>query len=1200
MSQQDPTSRRLQIERAIAAQEALRGTFDDEIIDAAITVLLQELAKLEGAPTDQKQRKQVTVLFMDVVGSTQIIRELDPEDNLAILDTALERLSVPVEMHGGQIVRYMGDGFLSLFGHPVARENDPEMGIRAGLGILQAARAYAQEVRQAWDIANFNVRVGIDTGLAVIGADLETKESLAGTVINLAARLESAAPPGGILISQRTFTQVRGVFDLVQEEAIAAKGFAEPVQVYRVLGERPRTFRSRRRGVEGIDTRMIGREAEFQRLRHLYRQVIAEGAARVVTIAGDAGLGKSRLILEFENWVDLQPDEIRLQRGRALQVAQREPFGLIRDLFASRFGIQDDDSAVVVERKVEQGVVQVLADDPEAEMKAHFLGQLLGYSFQKSLHLRAALGDARQIRERSLVYLGDYFRALSRRGPVLLVLDDLHWSDESSLDFLEELMPGLAEEPILLVGAARPALYERRPDWGQQWSFHSRLDLKPLSVSEGRRLVNEVLQRVAEIPEELQQVIASRAEGNPYYVEELVKMLVEEGVILAAEPDWLVNLGRLQETLVPPTLTGVLQARLDGLPEGERLLLQQASVVGRIFWDRTLSYIRGGIPGASGADPLDPYLEALRSRQLIYKEDRSAFTDTQEHSFNHALLREVTYEGVLQHLRRLYHALAADWLIEQSGGRVAEVAGAIGEHLERAGKSRQALEYLERAGQEAAAKYANREALAFYDRMLALLPQDDLRGRWAVQRDREKLLDMIGRRQAQQETQAEMKRLAAELGDRQLQAEVLVREANYYNRIGEFARAAETCQQAVPLIPEASRLLPEAHSHWGVALMRQAEYPAARDQFARSIDTARRTKRPELQAEAIRQLGVIGYYQGDYSTAREHFSRALELLRQQNDQRGAASSLNNLGALSARWQYHDDALGYFEQALAIREKIGDRAGVSGTLFNMGGVNLSRNDFSRALRYFHRALKLRRETGDQSGIGDIFYNLGVTYRNLGAYDAAEAHLQDALAVRRVQNDRRGECMALEHLALVHILRGEHDSAWEYSQQALSIAMEIGDRSNEAHVRIHCGRILFQTGRPEEARQAFDLARQIAEEIGQHAVVQGGMAGLIEIALGEGRPEAVRSELESLIGRLDSAGSARLCLVCGRALQALGDRRAAEIWQTGCRILREQAAGIDEEELKESFLSLPWHRELAALCSSDPASAHRGDPGELPAL
>jgi class 3 adenylate cyclase len=289
---------RQQLEKAIEVQESLRGTVDDAIIDATIATLHEKLADLE-AP--KQQRKLVTILFADIVGSTRIIRDLDPEENLEIMDGTLKRLAVSVEEHGGHVTRFMGDGFKAVFGAPVARENDPEMAIRAGLRILESAQKLAGEMEAQWGIRDFQIRLGITTGLVALGGMTEAEDTMMGKPVNLGARLESAAPPGGLLISHDTYRHVRGIFEVEPQEPIEAKGFDEPVPVYLVRQARPQALRARARGVEGVETRMVGREVELLALQNAYRNAVEGSQTSVVTVAGEAGVGKSRLLYEFDS-----------------------------------------------------------------------------------------------------------------------------------------------------------------------------------------------------------------------------------------------------------------------------------------------------------------------------------------------------------------------------------------------------------------------------------------------------------------------------------------------------------------------------------------------------------------------------------------------------------------------------------------------------------------------------------------------------------------------------------------------------------------------------------------------------------------------------------------------------------------------------------------------------------------------------------
>jgi class 3 adenylate cyclase len=331
---------RQRIEKAIAAQESLRATVGDEIVDETISMLRRELAHLE---TPEQQRKLVTILYADIVGSTKIVKHLDPEDALEIMDGSLKRLAVPVEQHGGHVARFMGDGFKAVFGMPKAHENDPEMAIRAGLEILEIAQELSGELEGERKIHDFQVRVGINTGLAALGGMTEAEDTVMGSTVNLAKRVESAAPPVGLLITHNTYRHVRGIFTVREHEPIEAKGFDQPIQVYRVLEVKPRAFRVQTRGVEGVETRMVGRKAELIALQEAYRNAIEGKQTQVVTVVGEAGVGKSRLLYEFGNWIELLPPPpmVRFFQGRGRQETQNLPYSLLKDVFTFRFQIQE-------------------------------------------------------------------------------------------------------------------------------------------------------------------------------------------------------------------------------------------------------------------------------------------------------------------------------------------------------------------------------------------------------------------------------------------------------------------------------------------------------------------------------------------------------------------------------------------------------------------------------------------------------------------------------------------------------------------------------------------------------------------------------------------------------------------------------------------------------------------------------------------
>jgi class 3 adenylate cyclase/tetratricopeptide (TPR) repeat protein len=675
----------------------------------------------------EAERRQVTILFCDVKGFTAMAEALDPEDVLEIMNGAFEHLIGPVYRHEGTLAQLLGDAILAFFGAPIGHEDDPQRAVRAALDIQAGIREYAARLERERGIKGFSVRVGINTGLVVVGevgTDLRVAYTAIGDAINLAARMEQNAPPGGILVSESTNRYVRDAFHLAPQPPLSVKGHARPAQTY--LVERPREggFLAEARGVEGIETRMVGRSAELSQLQAALRTTATGSGARILVVVGEAGVGKTRLVGEFERWAERDATHPEILLGRATTGTLAAPYGLLRDIFARRFGILGSDSAATARDRFEAAMVAAFRGDAAGPMRAHLIGQLIGYDFADSPHLRGLLGDARQIHDRARAYLADYLRALTAEQPALIILEDLHWADDSTLDTLLELVDAVADSPVLFMGTSRTALDERRPGWGSERPALRRLNLRPLSVRASQELVLEILQKADEVPDALRDLVVATAEGIPFFAEELIKMLLDDGVIQPpadGSGPWHIAADRLTGFRVPPSLTGVLQARLDRLEPAERIVVQQASVVGRRFWDRAVARLGELSGGAADGIGVAATLATLQRKGLVFERDASTFAGCREYLFKHALLRDVAYESLLRRQRRSYHGAVADWLVETGGDRADEIAGLVGSHLELAGRAADAADHLARAAARAAATFANDEAIRFYRQALELV-----------------------------------------------------------------------------------------------------------------------------------------------------------------------------------------------------------------------------------------------------------------------------------------------------------------------------------------------------------------------------------------------------------------------------------------------------------------------------------------------
>ena len=490
-----------QIEAAIAALESQRALIGDAVVDTALAPLREKRFALESAAkhTDGGQTlKQVTILFLDIVGSTTLSERLDPEDIHAVIDGALARFTAVVLAHHGKVLQYAGDNLLAVFGAEVALEDDAERAVHAGLALLAEGRAQGDSVRRQHGHAGFDVRIGVHTGGVLLGGGIDAEGSIRSLSVNVAARMEQTAPVGAMRISADTERQVHGVFDVEAQPPIEVKGVSDPVATFLVLRARPRAFRVARRGIEGLSTRMVGRDAELAQLQRAFQQVCSAGGLSVLAIVAEAGFGKSRLLDEFQAWAQTQTQtQTQAQpfqrfQGRAHPQTQGQPYGLLRDILAWRLQMADGDSMTAAARHFEHAVASLfVADEGElaAQAHAHVLGHLIGLDFSDSPHLQGIRDDARQIRNRAFGTAVQLFRRVAAQAaaPIVLLLEDLHWADDESLAFLNHLFAAVRDVPMLVLALTRPALFERHADWPTAATVQ-RIELGPLAAEASRRL----------------------------------------------------------------------------------------------------------------------------------------------------------------------------------------------------------------------------------------------------------------------------------------------------------------------------------------------------------------------------------------------------------------------------------------------------------------------------------------------------------------------------------------------------------------------------------------------------------------------------------------------------------------------------------------------------------------------------------------
>jgi class 3 adenylate cyclase len=632
-----------------------------------------------------EERKVATVLFADLVGSTELAGDQDPERVRALLDRFYDSMAAEIERAEGTVEKFVGDAVMAAFGAPAAHEDDAERALHVALAMQRRLGELFGD--------RLALRIGVNTGDVVVGRPREGSSFVTGDAVNVCARLEQAAAPGEILVGERTAAAARGAFEFAEPSTVEAKGKAGGVVCRRLVRA---LSLMRPRGVRGLKPVFVGRDRELEELKHVYGRVAGDGAPQLVTILGDAGVGKTRLVRELWHWLSGGPLRPLLRTGRCLSYGEGITYWPLAELLKEHFEILESDPPEMVAKRVggREG-----------------LGFTLGLAPPEGMHPLT-------VREQLHSSWAAFLEELTAERPAAILIEDVHWAEPELYGLLEELAERV-RGPVLLLVTARPELLDRRPGWGA-----SAIRLEALPPADAEQLLDALLG--AEAPAWLREFVVERAEGNPFFVEELIATLVDREVLARSNGGW--SFGELPPGFsVPDTVQAVLAARIDLLPPTEKAALQAAAVIGRTFWTGPVRELIGP----------DPDFDLLEEREFVRRRAGSSLEGEQEYVIKHALTREVAYEGLLKAKRAPLHAGFAEWL-ERSGEGEDEHAPLLAHHyaeavrpedldLAWAGREDEAerlrakaLRWLRRAAELAAARYEMDEALALYHRALEL------------------------------------------------------------------------------------------------------------------------------------------------------------------------------------------------------------------------------------------------------------------------------------------------------------------------------------------------------------------------------------------------------------------------------------------------------------------------------------------------
>lgn len=959
---------------------------------------------LEQARPVQGERRFATVLFADVARSTAIAEQLDPEDWAAIMNGAFGFMNAAVSAYGGTVSRLMGDAVLALFGAPVAHEDDAERAVRAALEMQDAAMRYSERVTRAHGFA-FDLRVGVNTGTAVVafvGDAIKTEYTAMGDAANVAARLQSAAEPGTILISADTYRLVHALFDFRPRGHIEMKGKSAPVESYEVIGIKAAPGSSR--GLEGLTSPLVGREREIGLLRDRLAD-LDRGIGSVVAIIGEAGLGKSRLIAELRQARDALPKPPVWRESRAISYGQSVPYLPWRQLGRQIVGADDMDAAPAVREKIAAWVQRL---GVRAEDIPFYETMLAVESEASRATLSTYSGDALVGGVAAAVVNAIKAIMHGRDGttPYIMVMDDLHWSDSATLELIAQVATLAAFEPLLLVTVLRPD--RKAASWqlvdrlqASLGASFSSIQLEPLAPQATSELLGNLL-HIEDLPESIRRQILERSEGNPFYLEEVLRSLIDDGQVVREGEHWRATRAILQAT-IPDTLAGVLSARIDRLPDTTKRVAQTASVIGRVFQHRVLETVCREGPEPERIEHLEPHLATLSYEQLVREKSRDP---EREYIFKHALTCEAAYDLLLHSRRKDLHARCGEALETLFADRRSEYAAMLAHHFEEAGDHKRTLAYARMAAENARRLYAVREEQEHRDRILSTLDKmDDARPdevidailEWAWVRNRRGQYDGM---LAQVERAVQ---IAREIGDKRRLARALAWNGNVHMLTGFPSRGFPYLEEARAVATEIGddqvMLLPLFIATWALV---ERDPRSGEEKLAEVIEMARKQDVPDVLGHALAYRAIALTRLGQFDDAKALIDEAMALIpkipspvKQADVHIGLAMAYYDMGEIERGLEHA--RLG----ADLAMSANGIECACAG-YFGVGRGELDSHRIDDALAQFRRSLKLADTAGMDYYINLIRAGVAEAEFEKGATDSIES-LRNAIDSARGTDD-----------------------------------------------------------------------------------------------------------------------------------------------------------------------------------------------------
>jgi class 3 adenylate cyclase/predicted ATPase len=1113
--------------------------------------------------TIEKERKDVTVIFADISGFTTMSEALDPEELTILMNECFRKLGAMIYRYEGIIDKFIGDCIMAIFGAPVTHEDDPERAILACLDMQNALN----EINNSLDpsLKKLAIHSGVNTGVVIagkVGSDLQMDYTVMGDTVNVAQRLKDISPQGGILAGEETYNRSRHAFDFLPHEAVQLKGKKEKVKPFEVVG---RKWGSEF-GLGAVHSDMVGRDQELSRLKKGYED-LKQGRSSVFVIRGEIGVGKSRLLYEFKKYLTMSAPDIALIDSRGVSYESQIPLKSFADSLRHFLTAGKALSLEVSEKPINDRLKSILAK--EADDIVPYLLKMMNMTLDKDQVDKVLHLDGHSLQLQIFLAVATLFENLTKEKPLILIVDDIQWLDSTTIELLNFLLPMVKKKRLSLYLSYRignvPNIQSLLKTISTEYEKYALdVDIKNLDPEHSSQLINNLISQ--EMPQSLRDFIIAKSGGNPFFIEEIVRRVIESGKLDEKE---IVTAESIQ---IPGSIDAAVTSRIDSLNKEAKYLLKIASIIGRSFPQELLQEI---VREKESFQHIDE-LEAAEFLVKINKDNKMFY------AFRHALFQEVAYNSLLKSERTIYHKVIAETIENKFKEEIDGYFGALAHHYYICKVYDKALDYSLKAGDEAASLYANEEALAFYNQALSV--SEDKAQRASILERIGNIELMIGRIEQAAEHYEQAKKLAQ---DKSQKAQIMAKVAKLLEQTGKIDESIKVLRQAIKTVEDiksagyielnynlsnvlleskaeneqammhaengkraakklgdkklwAEGLRAQAHILWRqgkneetLKLLKEAQdiyedlgevkvlpylfllvaavyramgnINAAIEFVKKTIDTARKIGNKRILAMGYNNIGVYYSYLGDYLTAIDFTEKNVEIRRQISDKKGEGIGLMNIGLINMYIGRYDVVLDYYEKAVELFESINEIRSTLTAYAQMADVFMLQKQTKKAYELYEKSIKIAKETKDRSMIAETMYRVGDYYQDIGDNKKAMEYYEKAEPGLLECDEKHMLSELYSSIAAIHIQNND-TRALGLAEKSLKYAIETKVKNIEIRSLRMVGRAQAAVGNdPVEGIKNIKRSIAVAKEINALTQMAHSLLSLGEVLIADNKPD-----------------------------------------------------------------------------------------------